>query len=71
MGDPNPIVKNGHIGPKVDPGWWDFARQLVIFLLAIALIIYSMVTPGHDVPFLITGLILIGIIPAERIIRRS
>jgi hypothetical protein len=57
---------NGHIGPRVTPGWWDFARQLVIFLLGCGVIIYAVVTTGYDVPFLITGLVLIGIVPADR-----
>lgn len=73
MGDPRPPVRpNGsHIGPKVTPDWWDFIRQVTIFILAIFLIIYSMITPGHDVPFLVTALILIGIIPAERMVQRG
>jgi hypothetical protein len=57
---------NGHIGPRVTPNWWDFARQLVIFLLGVVVIIYSVVTAGYDVPFLITGLVLIGIVPVDR-----
>jgi hypothetical protein len=58
------------IGPKVDPPWWDFIRQVIIFLLAISIIIYAVITPGYDVPFLVTGLILMGILPIERALDR-
>jgi hypothetical protein len=59
-------VTNGdHIGPKVTPGWWDFTRQLAIFCLGVSLIIYAVITPNHGIRILITGLILIGMIPIE------
>ena len=57
---------NGHIGPRVTPTWWDFGRQLVIFLLGVGVIVYAVVTTGYDVPFLITGMVLIGIVPVDR-----
>jgi ABC-type protease/lipase transport system fused ATPase/permease subunit len=45
--------------------WFRPIRQIIIFLLGVTVIIYSIVSSGHDVPFLITGLILVGIIPVE------
>jgi hypothetical protein len=60
------VTDEGHIGPRVTPTWWDFARQLVIFLLGVGVICYAVVTSGYDVPFLITGLVLIGIVPVDR-----
>ena len=56
----------GHVGPKIDPGWLDVARQVIMFLLGVFLILFSAVTSGHDIPFLLTGLALFGMIPVER-----
>jgi hypothetical protein len=61
----------GHVGPKVDPGWWDFLRQVVMFALAVFLILYSVFTPGYDIPFIVTGLILFGLVPADRFLMRK
>jgi hypothetical protein len=54
----------------MDPGWWDLGRQLAMFALAIFLVLYSVFTPGYDVPFLITAMILFGIVPVDRAIDR-
>jgi hypothetical protein len=59
-----------HIGIKVEPGWFDFARQLVMFLLGIAIMIYAVVTTGHDIPFILAGLVLLGIVPVDRFLSR-
>lgn len=64
MGDDH--LTNGRYAPK----WFRFARQVVIFLLGIGILLYSVVSQGHDVPFLITGLILVGIIPVEDALSR-
>jgi hypothetical protein len=56
----------GHVGPRIDPGWLDVARQIIMFLLGVFLIVYSAMTSGHDIPFLLTGLALFGMIPVER-----
>jgi hypothetical protein len=58
----------GHVGPKMDPGWFDLARQIVLFMLGIWLIVWAATTEGHDVPFLVTGLILFGMVPLERVL---
>ena len=61
-------TRRGHIGPKVEPAWWDFVRQVVMFAVAIGLVVASIVTPGHDVPWLVAALVLFGIVPVERIV---
>lgn len=58
------------VGLRVDPPWWNFIRQVVIFALGVGIVVYALVTPGHDIPFLIAGLILIGIVPVDEFIRR-
>ena len=60
----------GHVGPKLDPKWFDIIRQLILFALGVWLIIYAAVTSGHDVPFLITGVFLFGMVPLERVLDR-
>jgi hypothetical protein len=56
--------------PHAAPPWWDFARQIIIFGLAVYLIVYAALSPGHDVPFLITGLIMMGIVPVDTYMNR-
>jgi len=48
------------------PGWWDLFRQVVMFLLGVALVIFSMAE--DNVPFLVCGLVIFGIIPIERVL---
>jgi hypothetical protein len=55
------------IGPEVTPAWWDFVRQAIIFCLGIALIIDVAVNPAGRVVLIITGLILIGLVPLDRL----
>jgi hypothetical protein len=56
----------GHVGPRIDPHWLDVVRQIIMFMLGVFLIVVSVITSGHDIPFLITGLVLFGMIPVER-----
>jgi len=60
----------GHVGTKVDPHWWDMTRQIAMFCLAIFLVLYSVFTPGYDIPFLVTALVLFGIVPVDRALER-
>ena len=60
----------GHVGPRIDPPWLDVTRQIVMFVLGVFLIVYAAVTPGHDIAFLGTGLVLFGMIPFERVLLR-
>ncbi len=54
------------IGPKVTPTWWDFTRQFIIFALGVALIIDVAINPAGRVVLIITGLILIGFVPIDK-----
>jgi hypothetical protein len=58
------------IGPKVTPGWWDFSRQVIIFALGIALIIDVAINPAGRVVLIITGLILIGLVPIDKMVSK-
>ena len=58
------------IGPKVTPGWWDFARQVIIFTLGIALIIDVAINPAGRVVLIITGLVLIGLVPIDKMVSK-
>ena len=53
------------IGPSVEPTWWDLIRQVIIFALGVGVIIYAVASSGHDVAFLVTGLVLIGFVPVD------
>jgi flagellar biosynthesis component FlhA len=61
----------GHVGPKIYPTWFDVIRQIVMFILGVALVIFAVVTPGYDIPFLVMSLILFGLVPAERFLLRK
>jgi len=58
------------IGQKVTPGWWDFIRQVIIFALGIALIIDVAINPAGRVVLIITGLILIGLVPLDKLVSK-
>ena len=45
--------------------WFDMLRVVVLFLLGVGLIIYAAVTTGHDIPFIVAGLVLCGLVPAD------
>jgi hypothetical protein len=45
--------------------WFALAREIVLFLLGVGLMIYAAVTPGHDIPFIVTGLVLVGLVPID------
>lgn len=57
----------GQVGAKVKPGWWNLTRQIVIFVVGIFCVIYVVVTPGVNIVLLIVGLVLIGIVPVDRL----
>jgi ABC-type protease/lipase transport system fused ATPase/permease subunit len=60
----------GHVGPQIEPRWLDIVRQVVMFVLGVWLIVHAALSPGHDISFLITGLILFGMVPIEQLIKR-
>jgi hypothetical protein len=50
------------------PRWLVRLRQLAIFLLGVWLITYSVTATSKNIAYIITGLILIGIIPVETLL---
>jgi hypothetical protein len=63
-------IMSKRIGPEVTPGWWDFVRQLIIFALGVGLIIDVAVNPAGRVVLIITGLILIGLVPIDKMVSK-
>jgi uncharacterized membrane protein SirB2 len=45
-------------------------RQVLLFFGGIAIMTYAAVTQGHDIPFLICGLVLVGIVPVDAFLTR-
>jgi ABC-type protease/lipase transport system fused ATPase/permease subunit len=43
-------------------------RQVGCLVLGAWLIVYAAITQGHDIPFLIAGLILIGVMPVDALL---
>jgi hypothetical protein len=70
MDGPPPVGDPDHVGPKITPRWLDVVRQIIIFVLGVWLIVFAATTNGHDIPFIVTGLVLLGMIPVERALRR-
>ena len=44
---------------------WNRLRQLVLFGLGVAIIIYELVTPDARVALDVTGLVLVGLVPVD------
>jgi hypothetical protein len=47
------------------PRWLKIVRQFAVFLLGIAIIIYSVTATSKNIAYIITGMVLIGLIPLE------
>jgi hypothetical protein len=62
-------TSNGRLIDRRGPAWFDFARRVALFVLGFYTICYALVTTGHDVAFLVTGLILTSTIPIEDALR--
>lgn len=64
---------NATVGPTVDPPWWNFVRQVVMFLMGVGLILWWVIERAADkfaILQLITGLILLGLVPIDRLLGR-
>jgi hypothetical protein len=51
--------------PAMFRRWFDIFRVTVLFVLGVGLIIYAAVTTGHDIPFIVAGLVLCGLVPVD------
>ena len=51
--------------PDTFAAWFDVARVVILFVLGVGLIIYAAITTGHDIPFIVAGLVLCGLVPID------
>lgn len=51
--------------PALFRRWFDVVRVTVLFTLGVGLIIYAAITTGHDIPFIVAGLVLCGLVPVD------
>jgi hypothetical protein len=63
------LDRPGNLASINGPIWFDLIRRAIIFILGVVVILYALISPGHDVAFLICGLILLGVLPIENWIR--
>jgi trans-2-enoyl-CoA reductase len=47
------------------PRWLKILRQVAVFLLGVSVIIYSVIATSKNIAYIITGMVLIGLIPLE------
>jgi archaellum biogenesis protein FlaJ (TadC family) len=47
------------------PRWLKISRQIAVFLLGVGIIVYSVSATSKNIAYIITGLVLIGLIPLE------
>jgi heme/copper-type cytochrome/quinol oxidase subunit 3 len=52
------------------PFWFTLMRQVVIFSLGVATIVYSIVNTQKNWAYVITGLFLLGLVPIENLMER-
>ena len=50
--------------------WTDYTRTVIAFGLGVALIIFAIVQKGLNLPILIVGLLLMGIVPVDALLAR-
>lgn len=62
--------RGNHLIDPDRPGWFRLVRQIIVFFLGIAILLYAVASQGHDIPFLITGLVLIGVVPMDDALNR-
>ena len=49
---------------------WSLTRQVVVFMLGVAVIIDSLVTEGTHVTELLVGVFLLGLVPLDSLLER-
>lgn len=52
------------------PEWMTIARQVIVFMLGVALICYAVVSSGTNFGPFAAGLILVGMVPVEQLFAR-
>ena len=53
----------------IKPPWWPTFRRIVVFLLGVCVIIDALFDRNYVVPELIMGLILVGVLPLDDLVR--
>jgi hypothetical protein len=53
-----------------DQTWSAYVRQVIAFALGLALVIHAVVRTGANTAELITGLLLMGVVPVDAIVGR-
>lgn len=56
--------------PGDTPSAWRTGRQAIQFVLGIAVIVDALANPGPNVPELVVGLILLGLLSVEDVVAR-
>lgn len=46
------------------------ARVVAMFVLGCALIIYSVLAPGTNIPYIVVGAVLVGLVPVDQWLQR-
>ncbi len=48
--------------------WWQLTREVVTFALGVAVVLDALLEPHTSVPELVVGLVMIGVLPLERLL---
>jgi hypothetical protein len=57
--------------PKGFLPWYNVVRVVVLFVLGVALIIYAAVSNGFNIPYIVSGLVLVGLVPIELVLPKK
>jgi len=50
--------------------WFNKARVVLMFVLGVILIVYSVLASGTNIPYIIVGAVLIGLVPVDQWLQR-
>lgn len=50
--------------------WFNQARVVLMFSLGVILIVYSVLATGTNIPYIIVGAVLIGLVPVDQWLQR-
>ena len=48
--------------------WWQLTREVVTFALGVAVVLDALLDPHTSVPELVVGLVMVGVLPLERLL---